>query len=112
MFKVGQEYLTNGGLKVRIVSNDAAFKVTVTSPLCNVVGILTHANGNQVLHWFDDAGNYAGVTNNATYKVHNIVSDEPNEEEVALISTIQSMCEKEGATKENLLKVIRQLRTK
>jgi hypothetical protein len=26
MFKVGQEYFTNAGLKVRIISNDAGFK--------------------------------------------------------------------------------------
>jgi hypothetical protein len=67
------------------------------------------------LHYFDDAGIYAGVPNNATYLPHNLVSDEPNAEEAALIADIFGLVENgatERSSRDQVLKIIRTLRKK
>lgn len=113
MFKVGQEYLSNNGLRVRIVCNDANFRPLTTIPVCNIIGIVTQTNGVQVVHYYDDEGVYGGVKTNISYIPYSLISDEPNAEEAVLIQEIGSLVEGDVKDREAaMLKIIRKLRTK
>jgi hypothetical protein len=116
VFKLGQEYLTNGGLSVRIVSNDANFRQVAASPICNVIGVVTQKTGAQALHYYSDEGYYAGSKSAPSYDPHHLISDEPTEEETSLINdiigTVQEFGDRDANTEASLLKIVRRLRKK
>lgn len=119
LFKVGETYYEAGadgngsGRSVRIIADDAgilyAGKLT-----CNLVGVITEKSAivPTSLSYYDDQGNYAGQSDGSFLK-YKLVSNEPTEEELALIRDISDYCERSGSDREEqLLKIIRRLRKK
>lgn len=112
MFRLNEVYENGAGSSVRILCVDS--KIMYAGKVsCPIVGEVTSKGGTYAngVQYYSADGRYAGLVGKE-YDKHSLISNDPTEEETALIRDIQELCEKEGATSEKLLKVIRQLRKK
>jgi hypothetical protein len=111
-FRVGETYDNKSGERVRIICDDAG--IVFYDKICNLVGVVTRKNGRNpsVVLYYDDDGNYSASTA-PSYAIHSLISNEPSEEELALIESLNALASgsiTERDRQAEMLKVIRQLR--
>lgn len=111
MFRPNETYFTKAGYEARVICVDAGAKYGAIT--CNVVALVTikgPAGASTCAYMYSDDGKLSG-TGNAT---HDLVSNEPNAEELELIREIKAIgsSSDDRNTDERMLKVIRQLRKK
>lgn len=110
MFKVGDHTTTVSGNPARIIATDAAF-VPPSGIKCNIIAaVKTKGTITETLVYCNEAGKFNG---GGVHPQYDLVSNEPNDEEAALIQEIGNLVE--GSVKDRelaMLKIIRKLRAK
>jgi hypothetical protein len=110
MFRLGEEYFTKAGYKARIICVDAEYKIN--GKVCTVIALLTLppniSSAGQMCYFYTEDGKLTGVGSPA----HDLISNEPNEEEAKLIEQMLDFGRDPNYkdAKGDLLKIIRQLR--